>query len=80
VTAGNAAQFNVVASGSPVFDYQWLFNGTNIAGATNASLSLFYIQTNQACAYSVMVINPLCYPTGLTTSSNAVLTVNVQPA
>jgi len=74
---GFTAALSVTANGTSSLGYQWLFNGTNIAGATNASLSLFYIQTNQACAYSVMVINPLCYPTGLTTSSNAVLTVNV---
>jgi hypothetical protein len=76
VTEGGAAQFNVVASGSPVLTYQWQFNGVSIPGATNASLQLDYIQTNQAGVYSVEVMNPLYYPPGEITSSNAGLTVN----
>ena len=77
VTEGGAAQFTVAASGSPVLAYQWQFNGTNIPGATNTSLPLFYIQTNQAGLYSVVVLNPLYNPPGQIISSNAVLTVNL---
>lgn len=77
VIEGGAAQFSVTASGSPVLAYQWQFNGTNIPGATNATLQLTYIQTNQAGAYSVVVFNPLYNPPGETISSNAFLTVNL---
>src|SRR6185436_7157217 len=38
VTPGLNATFTVGVSGDGPFSYQWLFNGTNIAGATNASL------------------------------------------
>lgn len=77
VIQGGAVQFSVTASGSPVFTYQWQFNGTNIPGATNSSLQLTYVQTNQAGAYSVIVFNPLYNPPGQITSSNAFLTVNL---
>jgi hypothetical protein len=76
VTEGGAAQFNVVANGSPVLGYQWQFDGADIPGATNSSLQLFYVQTNQAGLYSVIVFEPLYYPPGQTVSSNALLTVN----
>jgi hypothetical protein len=62
--------FNVVAFG-PALTYQWLFNGTNIPGATSASLTLNFVQYSNAGAYSVLVTNSL----GSTLSSNAVLTV-----
>ena len=75
VVAGGTAQFNVVASGSPMLNYQWQFNGMNIVGATNASLTFFNAQTNEAGNYSVTVVDPLCYPTGVTVSSNAILSV-----
>jgi hypothetical protein len=76
VIEGGAAQFRVVANGSPLLGYQWQFNGADIPGATNASLQLSYIQTNQAGFYSVVVVDPLYYPPGQTVSSNALLTVN----
>ena len=53
--------------------YQWCFNGTNIPGATNASLILPNVQTNQAGPYNVIVSNML----GTVISSNAILTVNI---
>lgn len=77
VTEGGAAQFCVVAGGSPVLAYQWRYNGTNLPGATNASLRLTYLQINQAGLYSVVVFDPRFYPPGQITSSNAVLTVTL---
>ena len=56
--------------------YQWQFNGTNIAGATNASLSLTNVQITNDGAYTVTVSNLI----GATTSSNAVLAVGQAPA
>jgi hypothetical protein len=74
-TEGGDAQFNVVATGSPAITYQWKFDGQPIAGATNASLQLHFVETNQAGLYSVIVTNPLFNPTAQIISSNAVLTV-----
>ena len=74
VTAGGSATFSVAAAGFGALNYQWLFNGTNIPGATNASLSLKNITTNQAGAYTVVVGGNY----GGTTSAAAFLTV--QPA
>ena len=56
--------------------YQWQFDGTNIAGATNATLALTSLQTNESGSYSVIVTNVA----GSTTSSNAVVTVFDLPA
>ena len=69
---GGAATFTVtVSSGVPV-SFQWLFNNTNlITGATNASLILTNVQSNQAGFYSVQVTNTY----GSTTSSNAILNI-----
>ena len=63
----------MVANGTAPFNYQWIFNNTNLIGATNAILSLTSVQTNDAGAYAVVVTNIA----GSVTSSNATLTVNV---
>jgi hypothetical protein len=76
VTAGNTARFAVSAGGSPLLEYQWQFNGTNIVGATNSAVTLLNVQPEQAGAYSVLIVNPLGYPPGQVVSSNALLTVN----
>lgn len=59
--AGSNALFTVgVAAYSPV-NYQWVLNGTNIPGATGASLLLTNVQLNQSGSYSVAVSNSLGY-------------------
>ena len=63
--------FSVVAVGPGTLTYQWLFNGTNIGGATNSTLTLNFLQYSNAGTYSVVVTNGF----GATLSSNAVLTV-----
>jgi hypothetical protein len=68
---GTNVTFWVVAAGSPPFSYQWLFNGTAITNATNSSLTLTLVRTNQAGGYSVVITNSL----GSVTSQVAVLTV-----
>jgi hypothetical protein len=51
--------------------FQWLFNGKNIADATNATLVLTDIRASMSGAYSVMVSNA----SGVVVSSNAVISV-----
>jgi hypothetical protein len=72
---GANASFNVTAIGSPLLSYQWKFNGTNIASATNATLVLSDIQTNQAGNYTVFVTNPV----NSILSTNVLLTVKPTP-
>ncbi len=72
---GTTASFAVMATGSLPLDYQWNFNGTNINGATNLTLTLGNVQTNQAGNYAVLVTNNY----GAILSSNAMLTVNPLP-
>ena len=71
-TVNGTAFFTVAASGTAPLIYQWNFNGTNLAGATNATLTINNVQPWQAGNYFVTVSNPV----GAVVSSNAVLTVN----
>ncbi len=66
-----SVSFNVAAFGAGTLTYQWIFSGTNIAGATNATLTLYDLQYSQAGNYSVLVTNSF----GSVLSSNAVLMV-----
>ena len=63
------------STGTPAPAYQWRFNGTNIAGATDTGYTLTNAQPANAGSYSVVASNVA----GSATSSNAVLTVNVPP-
>jgi hypothetical protein len=76
VNQGSNASFSVVPSGSAPFSYQWSFNGTSLSHATNSSLTLANVQSNQAGSYSVVVTNPA----GSVTSRSAILEVDVPPA
>jgi hypothetical protein len=69
--AGYSASFNVLVSGIPPFAYQWNQDGTPIPGATNISLTLPSVGTNDAGAYTVVVTNGY----GSVTSTAAQLTV-----
>lgn len=55
--SNETAIFCVMAAGSPPLSYQWLENGTNIAGATNFVLTLANLPTADAAIYSVVVSN-----------------------
>ena len=68
---GDTVTFSVSTTGQQPFGYQWLFNGTNLDGATNNPLILSSILMSQSGEYSVVVSNN--YSTIL--SSNATLTV-----
>jgi hypothetical protein len=52
-------------------NYQWLKNGANLVGATNATLTITNAQYNDIAIYSVIVSNSA----GTMTSSNVTLTV-----
>ena len=54
---GLSAIFHVTASGSLPLAYQWQFNGINLDGATNASLTLTNLQTEQQGDYRAVVSN-----------------------
>jgi hypothetical protein len=69
--AGATSGFAVSATGSPPPTYQWLYNGTNISGATTSSLVLTNIQAANAGIYSVLATNL----GGSVISSNATLYV-----
>jgi len=71
VLVGGTASFTVTAIGTPPLSFQWSFNGTNINGATNSSLTLTNIQVSQTGSYLVLVTNNY----GAATSSNAMLSV-----
>jgi hypothetical protein len=68
---GQTATFTVVANGAPPVTYQWLYNGTPIDGATDATLSVLNVNTNNGTTgtYKVDVTNPY----GTTHSASAVL-------
>ena len=72
VTIGQSVTFTVGASGAGGLTYQWRKNGSNIVGATGASLNLSNVQASAAGSYDVVVANP----TGSATSTIATLVVN----
>jgi GH25 family lysozyme M1 (1,4-beta-N-acetylmuramidase) len=69
------ATFTVVASGLPAPSFRWLFNGTNISGATASSYTRTNAQIADVGNYSVIISNIA----GSVTSSNAALTL-IPPA
>ena len=73
ITAGQTANFSVLATGTAPLGYQWQKNGTNITGATSSSYTT--PATNSAdngAQYSVSVSNSL----STVTSNTATLTVS----
>jgi hypothetical protein len=75
IATGNGVTFSVIATGTSPLSYQWLFNGTNIYGATTNPFTIGSAQLTNAGIYSVTVTNIA----GGVTSSNAVLTVTNAP-
>ena len=72
---GSSASFSVVAVGPLPLSYQWRWNGTNVAGATQSVFALGNVQTNNAGSYSVVVTNQY----GSVPSGSALLTVVMGP-
>lgn len=69
------ALFEVIADGTLPLRYQWRFNGAELAGATNTSMLIGSVATNDAGDYSVVITNDY----GSITSSVAKLTVIALP-
>jgi Immunoglobulin domain/Immunoglobulin I-set domain len=73
VAVGQAATFNVVATGVPTPTYQWQKNGANISGAVAASYSTpATVAGDTGSTFDVVVTNSA----GSVTSTSATLTVN----
>jgi hypothetical protein len=75
VTVGSNVVFTVTATGTAPVDYQWRFNGTNLAYAHASTYTCNNAQVTNAGNYSVVVSNLA----GTATSADAVLTVTLPP-
>jgi hypothetical protein len=75
VVAGTWVSLSAAVGGTPPLTCQWRLSGTNVAGATNTTLTFTNVQTSQAGTYSLQVTNLY----GATNSADAVLTVNPPP-
>jgi len=71
IQAGGSAAFTVKVNGTAPLSYQWSCNASNLPNATNATLNLTGVQTNQAGTYAVAISNPY----GATNSAGATLSV-----
>jgi hypothetical protein len=67
--AGNTVTFSVTTTGTGTLKYQWLFNGTNISGATTSVLTKSNVQNNSANVGNYAVV--------ITNASNAAITSSV---
>ena len=76
VTAGQAATFSVVATGTAPLTYQWQKNGANISGATVANYTTPATTTSDSGSTFVVVVSNSA---GTATSNAAALTVNPAP-
>lgn len=74
--AGGNVTFAGSAVASNSVTYQWAFDGTNIAGATNASLTLTNVQSAQQGDYNLTASDGI----GSVTSSNAYFILVTPPA
>ena len=75
VIAGQTARLTVAANGSAPLSYQWLKDGTAIAGATSAELAIANAQPANAGNYQVQISNAA----GSVSSGTVTLTVIVPP-
>ena len=71
----SSATFAAAVSGASPMTYQWLFNGTNLAGATTNPLVLSNVDVTQAGTYEVIASNAM----GSATSSPATLAIASPP-
>jgi hypothetical protein len=76
VNRGTPVTFTVVATGAAPLSYQWRFEGTDIAGATQTQLNLNNVQPTNSGSYTVVVRNN----SGSVESNPAMLVVRSAPA
>ena len=76
VDSGTSASFTVSVAGSNPLYYQWQFNGTNLAGATDPVLQVSNVQFSNTGTYRVVVTNAY----GSVISSNAALALTRPPS
>jgi hypothetical protein len=76
IVAGSQLSMVVQASGTAPLNYQWLFNGAIVTGASDNSLVITNIGATQSGTYQVTVTNSV----GFATSSLAMVTVQTPPA
>lgn len=74
VNSGSNATFSVGVTGTSPFAYQWLLNGTNLAGATDSSFT-FQADGSFAGSYTAVISNVA----GTVTSFSAKLSLNQMP-
>ncbi len=73
--AGSSVTFAVTASGATPLTYQWRKNGSDVAGATNASLTIATVSASDTGSYDCSISGPC----GNVISDSASLTVWVAP-
>jgi alpha-tubulin suppressor-like RCC1 family protein len=71
ILCGDATTFQVNVSGTGPLSYQWFYEDAAISGATNSTLSLDHVTSDQTGGYSLVVSNAF----GSATSRVASLTV-----
>ncbi|MGI9026924.1 MAG: hypothetical protein ACR2GP_15365 [Burkholderiaceae bacterium] len=77
IAVGDPVTFTVTASGTGPITYQWLRDGTAIAGAQASSYTIpSTAQSDSGRQFSVRAVNPL----GFATSTPALLTVTSRPS
>ncbi len=74
VNIGQTVVFSVGATGSSALTYQWKKNGTNVAGATNATFTLSSAQQTDEGSFFAVVTS------GVTTVTSSVAVLQVYPA
>jgi hypothetical protein len=71
VNVGAKITLNVTAIGTPSLFYQWVKNGVNIPGETNAFFTINSVQQSDSGSYSAVVSNSA----GSVSSTNAIIAV-----
>ncbi len=75
VAIGDTLSLSSVVSGQPPLQFQWAFNGTNIAGATDTSLRITNASAVNAGSYTITAQNL----SGMAISGPGVITVLAKP-
>ena len=74
---GQTVVFSVQADGELPLNYQWIFNGQHIAGATSASYTIENVEPEDVGQYSVQVTSDNQQSTSQTASLNLVEAISL---